>query len=171
MAKPTNMTDRLAALAILAAAGREERRDALADFRRRFAGDPLVLDKWLMLEASVPAEETLARVKAILDEPDFARTNPNRIRALVGGFAANQTQFNRPDGAGYDFLADFVIDLDKRNAQTAARLLGSFRSWRTLEPGRRRARRSRASAGRGLARSIDRYAGYRGAERSPEAGA
>jgi aminopeptidase N len=65
-------------------------------------------------------------------------SNPNRIRALVGTFAgANQTQFNRADGAGYDFLADFVIDLDKRNPQTAARLLVSFRSWRALESGRR----------------------------------
>ena len=42
-----------------------------------------------------------------------------------------------PDGAGYAFLADFVLDLDRRNPQTAARLLVSFRSWRALEEGRR----------------------------------
>ena len=72
-------------------------------------------------------------------------SNPNRIRALVGGFASgNQTQFNRPDGAGYDFLADFVLDLDRRNPQTAARLLVSFRSWRALEAGRPRPRRKGA---------------------------
>ncbi|MBN9058307.1 MAG: aminopeptidase N C-terminal domain-containing protein, partial [Rhizobiales bacterium] len=67
----------------------------------------------------------------------------NRVRALVGSFAgANQTQFNRKDGAGYDFLADFALDLDKRNPQTTARLLVSFRSWRALEP----VRRARAEA-------------------------
>ena len=60
------------------------------------------------------------------------------MRALVGAFAGgNQTQFNRADGAGYEFLADFVIELDQRNPQTAARLLVSFRSWRALESGRR----------------------------------
>ena len=70
--------------------------------------------------------------------PAYSNTNPNRIRALVGGFAGgNQTQFNRADGAGYDFVAGFVLDLDKRNPQTAARLLINFRSWRALEPGRR----------------------------------
>jgi aminopeptidase N len=97
-----------------------------------------VLDKWLALEASVPAPETLDRVKALLRHPSFSISNPNRIRALVGAFASgNQTQFNRADGEGFRFLAGFVQDLDKRNPQTASRLLVSFRSWRALEAGRR----------------------------------
>ncbi len=133
-----NMTDRSAALGILAAAALPERFDALEAFHDRYRNDPLVLDKWLMFEAIVPAAETLPRVQALLGHPSVSIGNPNRIRALVGTFAgANQTQFNRPDGAGYDFLADFVVDLDKRNPQTAARLLVSFRSWRALEPHRR----------------------------------
>ena len=61
----------------------------------------------------MPAPETLDRVRALLAHPAFSISNPNRVRALVGAFAsANQTQFNRADGAGYDFLADFVLDLD-----------------------------------------------------------
>jgi aminopeptidase N len=133
-----NMTDRSAALGTLVAAARPERVAALEDFHRRYRDDALVLDKWLAFEASAPALETLDRVKALLHHPSFAITNPNRIRALIGTFAGgNQTQFNRADGAGYDFLADFVIDLDKRNPQTAARLLVSFRSWRALESKRR----------------------------------
>ncbi len=133
-----NMTDRLAALSILATNGFEQRVAALETFYRRYRDDPLVLDKWLTLEAMVPAEVTLDRVKDLMAHPAFSLTNPNRIRALVGGFTgSNQTQFNRPDGAGYDFLADFVLDLDKRNPQTAARLLVGFRSWKALEDGRR----------------------------------
>ena len=133
-----NMTDRLAALSILATAALPERVAALAAFRDRYRDDALVLDKWLMLEAIVPAPETLDRVRAILAEASFAASNPNRIRALVGSFASgNQTQFNRADGAGYDFLAGFALDLDRRNPQTAARLLVNFRSWRALEERRR----------------------------------
>ncbi len=133
-----NMTDRAAALAILTGNALDERIAALEAFRERYRDDPLVLDKWLAFEATVPAPETLDRVRALLEDPAFALSNPNRIRALVGAFAgANQTQFNRADGAGYDFLARFVIGLDQRNPQTAARLLVSFRSWRALEPGRR----------------------------------
>jgi aminopeptidase N len=135
-----NMTDRSAALAIMVANAMPERGEALADFHDRYRDDALVLDKWLAFEAMVPAPETLDRVRSLLAHPSFAITNPNRIRALVGTFAgANQTQFNRPDGAGYDFLADFVLDLDQRNPQTAARLLVSFRSWRALEANRRAA--------------------------------
>ena len=135
-----NMTDRSAALGILVANALPEREAALADFHDRFRDDPLVLDKWLAFEALVPAPETLDRVRDLLSHPSFAISNPNRVRSLVGTFAGgNQTQFNRPDGAGYDFLADFVIDLDRRNPQTAARLLVSFRSWRALEPVRRAA--------------------------------
>lgn len=133
-----NMTDRLAAVGALSQAGLPERRQLLDAFHDRYAGDALVLDKWLMLEATVPAPETLDRVRELLRHPSYQANNPNRIRALVGSFAAaNQTQFNRADGAGYDFLADFALDLDKRNPQTTSRILVSFRSWRALEPGRR----------------------------------
>ena len=64
--------------------------------------------------------------------------NPNRVRALIGAFAmANQTQCNRADGAGYDFIVDTVLALDPKNPQLAARLLSALKSWRVLEPTRR----------------------------------
>ena len=60
-----------------------------------------------------------------------------------GAFAqGNQTQFNRLDGAGYDFVAEHVLALDPANPQMAARILQAFRSWRALEP----LRRARAEA-------------------------
>ena len=71
---------------------------------------------------------TLERVRGLMRHPAFALTNPNRTRALIGGFAANPTQFNRPDGAGYDLLADVVLQLDATNPQIAARLLTAMRS-------------------------------------------
>jgi aminopeptidase N len=133
-----NMSDRLGALSILTGSALEARFAALETFYERYRDDALVLDKWLALEAMVPAPATLDRVRALIDHPAFSLSNPNRIRALVGSFASgNQTQFNRADGAGFDFLADFVVDLDRRNPQTAARLLVSFRSWRALEAKRR----------------------------------
>ena len=54
--------------------------------------------------------------------------NPNRVRSLIGAFAqANHTQFNRLDGAGYDFVADIVLALDPKNPQVAAHIMGAFR--------------------------------------------
>ncbi len=134
-----NMTDRIAALAALAYFAVPEREAAIADFYSRHADDALIVDKWLILQATIPEPATLDRVKALTTHPAFSISNPNRVRSLVGSFAmANQTQSNRPDGAGYEFIASFVLELDPRNPQVAARLLSALKSWRVLEPDRRR---------------------------------
>jgi aminopeptidase N len=149
-ANADNMTDRIAALAVLTRlddAPRAPREAALADFYARFEGDALVIDKWFALQAAAPGRDTLDRVQALTDHPAFSFANPNRVRSLVGSFAAaNHTEFNRPDGAGYDFVADVVLGLDKRNPQVAVRLLSAFKSWRVLEAGRRT--RAEAALGR-----------------------
>jgi len=133
-----NMTDRMAALETLAQHDRPERTEALDDFYARYADDPLIIDKWLALQAAIPEPATLERVRALTAHPAFSMANPNRVRALIGSFAqANHTQFNRADGAGYDFVADTLLALDAKNPQVAARLMGAFRSWRALEAQRR----------------------------------
>ena len=132
-----NMTDRMAALSTLSQHDTPERAAALADFFQRYQADPLVVDKWFALQAMIPEEGTLTRVQELAAHPAFSLSNPNRVRALIGSFAqANQTQFNRADGAGFAFVADTVLALDQRNPQVAARLMTAFRSWRALEPGR-----------------------------------
>jgi aminopeptidase N len=137
-ASADNMTDRMAALETLAMHDRAGRGDALDDFYKRYADDPLIIDKWLALQAAIPEPETLDRVKSLTAHPAFSMANPNRVRSLIGAFAqANHTQFNRVDGAGYDFVADIVLELDPKNPQVAARIVGAFRSWRALEPNRR----------------------------------
>jgi aminopeptidase N len=133
-----NMTDRMAAIDVLALYDRPERTQALEDFYARYAQDPLIIDKWLALQAAIPEPATLDRVRALTSHPAFSMANPNRVRALIGSFAqVNHTQFNRADGAGYDFVADVVLTLDPKNPQVAARLMGAFRSWRALEARRR----------------------------------
>jgi aminopeptidase N len=133
-----NMTDRLAALSTLSLHDVPERAAAIEDFYGRYSDDPLVVDKWFALQAAIPEPATLDRVRALTAHPAFSLANPNRVRSLVGAFAqTNHTQFNRPDGQGYDFIADHVLALDPKNPQVAARLVTAFRTWRTLESGRR----------------------------------
>ncbi len=137
-AAAANMTDRLAALAVLAQAPAATRDQALQAFYTRYENDALVVDKWFVLQATQPDAGVLARVRALMGHPAFSLTNPNRVRALVGAFATgNPTQFNAANGSGFAFVADTVIALDRINAQVAARMLAAFRSWRSLEPGRR----------------------------------
>jgi aminopeptidase N len=133
-----NMTDRMAALSTLSLCDVPERAATLDDFYARYDGNPLIIDKWFTLQATIPEPGTLDRVKALTAHPAFSFTNPNRVRALIHAFAlANQKEFNRADGAGYDFVVDTVLALDRKNPQLAARLLSALKSWRVLEPGRR----------------------------------
>jgi aminopeptidase N len=133
-----NMTDRMAALSTLSLRDVPERTAALDDFYTRYGDDPLIVDKWFTLQATVPEPATLDRVKALTGHPAFSFANPNRVRALIHAFAlANPKEFNRTDGAGYDFISDTVLALDRKNPQLAARLLSALKSWRMLEPGRR----------------------------------
>nr|WP_321444985.1 aminopeptidase N [uncultured Cohaesibacter sp.] len=136
----TNMTDRFAALSSLATSRPAAAEALLADFHQRYKDDALVVDKWLSLQASIPEEGTIERLRALMKAPFFSMESPNRVRALIGAFAMNNAlQFNRADGAGFALLADVVLAQDTLNPQTAARLANNFRSWRALESERRTA--------------------------------
>src|SRR5690606_34599119 len=136
----TNMTDRMAAMTVLAHRfqGSRAARAALADFEDRFDGDPIVLGTSVQVQASAPGERAVDTVRRRLGHRGFTHANPSRVRALVGTFAsANQTGFHRKDGAGYRLFADTVLKVEQINPQVAARLATALRSWRSLEPERR----------------------------------
>ena len=133
-----NMTDRLAALGVIAAIPGEAREAALAAFGKTYADEPLVLDKWFAVQAMIPEDGTPARIATLAGHPAFAMTNPNRVRALIASFAlGNPTQFARIDGAGFELVAGRIEALDRINPQLAARLLTAFSPWRRWEISRR----------------------------------
>ncbi|HTR15660.1 MAG TPA: aminopeptidase N [Acetobacteraceae bacterium] len=132
-----NMTDVVAALAVLCDSASPERDAALAAFYARWKDDDLVLDKWFAVQAMASAPDTLERVRALAHHPDFRLRNPNRARALLGAFSfGNPVRFHDSSGAGYAFLADHVIALDPLNATTAARLVQALGTWRRYDPRR-----------------------------------
>jgi aminopeptidase N len=135
-----NMTQRSTALVTLTNdyPTSSDAQAALADFKSRYSDNPLVMDKWLAIQARMPGDAALDHVKTLMSDDVYDANNPNRIRSLIGTFAAgNATGFNRPDGGGYQLLAEQVLELDGKNPQVAARLLTAMRSWRSLEPVRR----------------------------------
>ena len=137
-AEADNMTDRVAALGLIAESDLPER---AAGARRlsTSAGGPT---PWWSTSGSRSrrwrsAPGAVEAVTALLDHEAFTLRNPNRVRALVGAFAlGNPTGFHRADGAGYRFVADRVLALDPRNPQVAARLAQSFGRWRRYDAGR-----------------------------------
>ncbi|MGK8435846.1 aminopeptidase N [Ectopseudomonas hydrolytica] len=127
-----NMTERLAALAVLVNSPfQEEQGKALAMFADYFKDDALVMDQWFSVQAGCPLPGGLERVHALMQHEAFTLKNPNKVRALIGAFAnQNLINFHRADGAGYRFLADQVITLNALNPQIASRLLAPLTRWR-----------------------------------------
>ncbi|MES1925098.1 aminopeptidase N [Salinisphaera sp. T31B1] len=125
-----NMTDRMAGLSALRDLPGAERERVLADFARRWADEPLVMDKWLRLQATTRRDDAADTVRRLLADDRFDFTNPNRVRALLGGFArGNVEAFHRGDASGYRLLADEIVRLDAINPQLAAALAGLLAPW------------------------------------------
>jgi aminopeptidase N len=79
----------------------------------------------------------LDHVRALMDHEAFDKTNPNKVRALVGGFVGgNPTQFHKKDGSGYKFLADVVIEMNDINAKTATGLSKLFTQFKRYDSDR-----------------------------------
>ncbi|MGL4541696.1 MAG: DUF3458 domain-containing protein, partial [Polymorphobacter sp.] len=131
-----NMTDRMAALNVLSHSNAPERDAALAAFHARFAGDALVIDKWFSVQALSTRADTPAAVASLMRHPDFSTANPNRLRSLVGAYAANQVRFHAADGAGYRLVADAVLAVDSLNPQAAARLVSPLGRWQRFDAAR-----------------------------------
>jgi aminopeptidase N len=131
-----NMTDAMAALTCLANLDCPEREPALEAFYARWKDEPLVVDKWLAVQATSRLPGTLARVRKLLSHPAFDIKVPNKVYALIRAFAANHVRFHAADGGGYTFLADQVITLNALNPQVAARMARGFDRWKRFDAAR-----------------------------------
>ena len=100
---------------------------------------------------------TLARVKQLLAHPAFDLKVPNKVYSLIRGFSANHVRFHAADGAGYVFLADQVLALDKLNPQIAARIARGFDRWKKFDDKRKTVARTQLERIRdsgGLSRDV-----------------
>ncbi len=132
-----NMTDTMAAFSLITDSDFEQRQPIIDDFEQRWKHDALVMDKWFAAQATSSRENTLDQVKQLMNHELFSIRNPNKVRSLIGAFCGgNPIRFHQADGAGYSFLADNVIELDKLNPQIAARMLRILSRWNRYDKNR-----------------------------------
>jgi len=133
-----NMTDQISALAALS--GRSDctaRVEAIDMFYEQWKHDPLIMNKWLGLQAGAALPNNVENVRRLTEHPAFDIKNPNKCYSLVGGFVGGTpTNFHAADGSGYEFLGDMVLKIDEFNGQVAARMVGGFTRWRKYDPKR-----------------------------------
>ena len=134
-----NLTDRLAALRMIVNSQSPAKIDVLNAAGRLWGGEPLLINKWFTVQATArvyPNEcLVLDRIKSLMQCPVFSIKNPNNVYALVNAFmTANEPEFHLPDGAGYDFWVETVLQLDAVNGHVAARLARALDNWRRYTP-------------------------------------
>lgn len=136
-----NMTDVMAALTAITHSAssqvQELKEELLQHFYDKWKEESLVVNQWLSVQASSPVPGTLNTVKALTKHEAFDVKNPNKIRALIGGFCMrNAINFHDRSGEGYAFLADQIIILDRQNPQIASRLLTPLTKWKKYDDNR-----------------------------------
>jgi aminopeptidase N len=131
----TNMTDTMAALAMVANLDIPVRGEVLADFYATWKGEALVIDKWLQVQATSRLDGTLDAVRRLMSHEAFDLRNPNKVYALLRAFcAANPRHFHAADGSGYRFATEVILQLDPLNPQVASRIARAFDRWRRFDP-------------------------------------
>lgn len=124
--KGNNMTDTIAALALISETKTAQRDACLQQFFDRWSQDMVVFSKWLSVQASSPTDDTFSKVQQICKSNFFNAKNPNSIFALHAVFSKNYVAFNTEDGAPYTWFCDQILEVDSWNPQVAARLCTAF---------------------------------------------
>ena len=134
IASCNNMTDYLGALNAANSGLLPCRAAVMQAFDDKWFENGLVMDKWFVLQASMPSDNVLDNIDALFNHRSFDFSNPNRLRSLVGAFAQTNTyRFHNVDGSGYAFLTDQLIKLNSQNPQVASRLITPLIQFKNLD--------------------------------------
>lgn len=128
-----NMTDKIAALTLLAEDEGAARDDVMNGFYQQYQQYKNVTDKWLAILAAAKQPRALEAGQALLSHPAYNPKNPNSVRALIGTMAHNPQVLHRADGLGYDFIGAQISAIDQQNPQLSARLCAVLNNWRQYQ--------------------------------------
>lgn len=119
-----NMTDKLNMLKASQICSIELFEKLMLSFESEYLENAVVMDKWFALHATTKSNDILAKLTLLASHRQFNLRNPNKVRSLIGSFAFYNTDgFHALDGSGYQFLTDYLIELDPINSQIASRLV------------------------------------------------
>lgn len=96
---------------------------ALERFHDNWKTNSLVMENWFMWQSSSVVKGTVKKCRELMKHPSFDANNPNKLRAVIGSFAnGNPVHFHANDCSGYEFLAEQLLKIDKKNSQISANL-------------------------------------------------
>jgi aminopeptidase N len=129
-----NMTDQMACLQPVVNYQHAVRDQIVSDFYEQWQDTALVVDKWFSAQGLSCQTNSLATIVKLFEHSAYTLSNPNRARSLLGALIGNPSAFHQADGAGYEFVANKILELDELNPQVSARMANAFLHWRKLVP-------------------------------------
>ena len=136
-AHSNNMTDTLASLKAGQLVHDDNFNLMMDKFAQDWGHDTVVMDKWFALQATVERDDILSQLTLLQAHPMFTIQNPNKVRALMGSFAFfNISGFHSMDGKGYEYITNYLMQLDSVNSQVAARIITPLTQWQLHTPER-----------------------------------
>lgn len=118
----SNMTLRATALNLASQFYNEVLDEEIAHFEQEFHNEPLVMDKYFRAQAAIVMPNAAQHIENLMQNTAFSLTNPNRLRALLGTFAATMANLHATDGSGYKLMEKYLIKLDTINPEIASRM-------------------------------------------------
>lgn len=113
-----NFHNKKLAVSLLANASDDRKEAVLQDFYDNWKGDKGMLNHWMtaLTGSSQCTVETLERVR---QSEGYDPKNPNHIRSVLRVFANNPSCFHDPEGKGYRYLTDKVMEVAAFNPYVA----------------------------------------------------
>lgn len=120
-----NMTDISWALKYAVWQDIPERNAMINHFYEKYQAYPTLIDRWFGLQERNP-NLTMETLEKIVAHPGFNQSNPNRARAIVGAIGRNRYALAKIGSPLYQWIAQQILEIDKLNSVTAARLVTPF---------------------------------------------
>ena len=137
--KSNNLTDRLTGLTYINRTRIQPKNELIRAALEEWFNEPLLMNKWYSIVASAPSfpgdTPVVERVNELMHCGFFNMKNPNQVLALLGTFFLNNpAEFHGSNGYGYSLWCTSVVELDKLNPHTSARMARALENWRRYAP-------------------------------------
>ena len=129
-----NMTNTMAVLKGLNLLEKNDRELVLSQSLELWQDDSLAMDNWFSVQAS--SATTIDAIKTLMAHPKFDIKQPNKVTSVVGSFCENISIYHDGSGAGYQFLKEIILQLDKINPKVASDQVKYLANWRRFDPKR-----------------------------------
>jgi aminopeptidase N len=152
------MTDRFAALTCLIDLQCPERDAAIEWAYQQWKSSSMLMNYWFKAQAMGRTPDVIERLKTLLEHPGYDPGNTVHAMALLGTFfRQNRVAFHDPTGAGYEWLADILLYVDKVRPAGTGWLMPQINQWRRYDENRKqlmRAALERVAGSHGISKAL-----------------